>query len=279
MTIGLGFKRLLGTMVAFGFPDRDIENDLSIARKLGASVLEIFPNWRDYPNPAALRDRLADTGFGVHSAHGCWGGQSIRADRVDLSQTDPGGHAASIEDVRRCIDWLNEAGGRCLIVHPGGLSDATQFELRRGALANALGTLADHAGGSGVIVCVENMPPGVFPGTRMADLFALLRELGRQELALALDTGHAHIAADVATETIAAGTQLRTTHVHDNNGKQDTHLPPGRGSIDWEAWSQALDRIDYAGPIMLECIRHFHAAPESLDERLARILDRLTGRS
>jgi sugar phosphate isomerase/epimerase len=266
-------------MVAFGFADRDIENDLNIARTLGATFLEIFPDWRSDPDARALRARLADTGFAVHSAHGCWGGQAIRADRVDLGQPDPATHAASVDDLRRCIDWLAEARGNCLVVHPGGLSDVEQFAARRSALADGLIALAEHAQGTGVSVCVENMPPGVYPGSRMAELFALVRELERPELALALDTGHAHIAADAASETIAAGSLLRTTHVHDNNGRQDTHLPPGHGTIDWDAWGQALDRIGYAGPIMLECIRHFRAAPDSLNEGLTRILDALTGRS
>jgi sugar phosphate isomerase/epimerase len=266
-------------MIAYGFPDRDIARDLDIARRLGATVVEIFPDWRSYPDPGVLRVRLADTGFAVHSAHGCWGGQSIRAERVDLGQTEPGAHAASVDDLRRCIDWLQEAGGRCLVVHPGGLSDAAQFDARQAALANGLIALADHARGGDVTVCVENMPPGVFPGSRMADLFTLLTELDRAELAIALDTGHAHIAADVHPETLAAGSQLRTTHVHDNNGKQDAHLPPGHGTIDWEAWGQALDCVGYNGPVMLECIRHFRAFPDSLDQRLEQILARLTRRS
>lgn len=279
MTIGSRIGRPLGTMIAYGFADRDIARDLDIARTLGATVVEIFPDWRSYPDPGVLRSRLADTGFAVHSAHGCWGGQSIRAERVDLGQTEAGAHAASVDDLRRCIDWLQEAGGRCLVVHPGGLSDASQFDARRAALADGLVALADHARGGDVIVCVENMPPGVFPGSRMSDLAALLTEIGRTELALALDTGHAHIAADVASETVAAGSQLRTTHVHDNNGKQDAHLAPGRGTIDWEAWGQALDCVKYNGPVMLECIRHFRAFPDSLDQGLGHILARLTGRS
>ena len=46
-----------------------------------------------------------------------------------------------------------------------------------------------------MIVCVENMPPGVHPGSRMAELAELLRELDHPQLALALDTGHANLTA------------------------------------------------------------------------------------
>ncbi len=117
--------------------------------------------------------------------------------------------------------------------------------------------------GTGLLICVENMPPGVHPGSRMADLAELLRELDHPQLALALDTGHANLGEGVASETWSAGSLLATTHVHDNNGRQDTHLPPGEGTVDWAEWGRALDSIGYAGPIVLECIKHVRENPSS----------------
>jgi sugar phosphate isomerase/epimerase len=268
--------RALGTMVAYGFPDRDLGPDLAIAARLGARVLEIFPDWRSDPDPAALRSRLLGEGFSVHSAHGCWGGQSIRAPRVDLGDPDPTTRRASVDDLRRCVEWLSEAGGTCLVVHPGGLSDSEQAGHRGDALAHSLGELADHARGTGVVLCVENMPPGVHPGSRMADVAAVVARVGRDEVALAVDTGHANIVSSAAAETLDAGDRLRTTHLHDNDGRQDTHLPPGLGTVDWGGWAAALDTIGYRGPVMLECIRHFRKYPETIDDALLTRLGRMT---
>ena len=89
---------------------------------------------------------------------------------------------------------------------------------------------------------------------------------------MALDTGHAHISASAGSETLDAGARLRTTHVHDNDGRQDVHFPPGMGSIDWGGWVTTLDAIDYRGPIVLECIKHLRARPTTLT---ADLLDRL----
>jgi sugar phosphate isomerase/epimerase len=278
MTIATAIPRPLGTMVAYGFAEIDLAADLELARRIGASVLEIFPAWRALPDPGVLRSRVAECGLTLHSAHGCWGGQSIHAYRVDLGQPDSGVHRASVADLKRCVDWLGAAGGTYLVIHPGGLSEAEQAPARRDALARGLLALAEHARGTGIVLCVENMPPGVHPGSRMADLFDLVAALDRPELALALDTGHAHIAATPAAETEAAGRLLRTTHVHDNNGRQDTHLPPGLGTLDWNAWVEALDAIDYRGPILLECIRHLRSHPDSLDDALLDRLGKLTRR-
>ena len=277
MKITTEIRRRLGTMVVYGFPRGDVEVDLAIAGRLGAEVLEILPHWRAFPDPQPLRARVADLGLEIHSAHGCWGGQSIRADRVDLGSADLRTWSASVDDLKRCLDWLGSAGGSCLVVHPGGLSDLDDMAGRRTSLVRALGLLADHARGSGLVLCVENMPPGVFPGSRMAGLSELVAEIDRPEVALALDTGHANISATVAAETIAAGGRLRTTHVHDNDGRQDVHLPPGQGSIDWAGWVAALDAIDYRGPIVLECIKSLRERPEGLNEDLLTRLRRMTG--
>ncbi len=272
MTIQAEIPRTLGTMIVHGFPRGDVAIDLAIANRLGAEVLEILPHWPAYPDPEALRSRVADSGLAIHSAHGCWGGQSIKAPRVDLGSLDAATCAASLDDLSRCVDWLAAAGGSCLVVHPGGLSDADDSPRRLDALTRSLVALADHARGTGVTLCVENMPPGVHPGSRMAELFALVEAIGRPEVALALDTGHAHIAEGVEAATLAAGPLLSTTHVHDNNGRSDSHLPPGLGSIDWEGWVSGLDRIGYRGPIVLECIKHLRSRPDGLDDAL---IDRL----
>ncbi|WP_240911441.1 sugar phosphate isomerase/epimerase family protein [Paludisphaera soli] len=248
-------ERVLGTMVVYGYPKAPFDAELDLAAWIGAKVLEILPLWKALPDPALLGRWTGDRGLAVHSAHGCWGGQSIRADRVDLGSLSPAVHEASVDDLKLCVDWLAAAGGRVLVVHPGGLSDEADREARRDALARGLSSLADHARGTPVVVAVENMPPGVHPGSRMADLAALVRELGRPELGLTLDVAHAHLSADAATETLAAGALLTTTHVHDNDGRLDSHLPPGRGTIDWSSWIEALDAIEYGGPIVLECIR------------------------
>jgi sugar phosphate isomerase/epimerase len=263
-------------MVAYGFEKIPVAAELALARRLGAQVLEILPDWKIMPAARRLRAQVADGGLTIHSAHGCWGGQTIGASRVDLGHTDLAVRRPSVADLKQCIDWLAEAGGTCLVVHPGGLSEPVETAARTGALAESLIALADHARGTGVVLCVENMPPGVHPGSRMAPLFDLVAALDRPELALAVDTGHAHITIDAASETRAAGRLLRTTHVHDNNGRQDAHLPPGLGTLDWTAWIEALDAIDYRGPIVLECIRHLRNEPASLNGELLVRLNALT---
>jgi sugar phosphate isomerase/epimerase len=260
--------RPLGTMVIYGFPERSLAEELDLALSIGAKTLEILPDWNRYPDPNGVREQAAERGLTIHSAHGCWGGRTIRATRVDLGSPEISVRRESVDDLKLCVDWLSIASGKCLVVHPGGLSIPSDFTIRRDALAQGLIALAEHAKGTGVTICVENMPPGVHPGSRMADIRELLDELKQTGLALALDTGHANIASTASDETRAAGSLLGTTHVHDNDGRKDSHEPPGYGTVDWVAWGAALDFVGYDGPIMLECIRHLREHPGSFSPKV-----------
>jgi sugar phosphate isomerase/epimerase len=252
-------------MVTCGFPRIELKDDLELARRIGAEVVEILPDWRNLPDGANVGRTCRGAGLAVHSVHGCWGGQSIRASRVDLGSTDPAVRAESVDDIRRCIEWSRKVGARVLVVHPGGLSQPVDQEERQAALADSLRALAGDATSASIQLCVENMPPGVHPGCRMLDLHLLLDNLAEPSLALALDTGHGHLNGDLRAETRAAGNRLATTHVHDNNGRRDSHEPPGQGSIDWRAWAASLDEIQYDGPVVLECVRALRQEPSLFD--------------
>ncbi len=43
-----------------------------------------------------------------------------------------------------------------------------------------------------------------------------------------------------------------TTHISDNHGHSDDHLPPGEGCIDWQVFAAAFPWQNYKGYFMLE---------------------------
>jgi sugar phosphate isomerase/epimerase len=48
------------------------------------------------------------------------------------------------------------------------------------------------------------------------------------------------------------GERLIATHVHDNNGKGDQHLPPLMGNINWSDFVSSLNDVHYSTPIIVE---------------------------
>ncbi len=262
----------LGIMIVCGYEQHALPAQLDVVRRLGATHVELYPRWTGRPDARDVARTVGDFGIAVWSAHGPWGSETWQPGRVDLAATDAAARRASVDDVRRAIAWLADAAGTRLVVHPGVLSDESQLAARRAALVESLSELAPVAAGHGVHLCVENLPPTCWPGSRMSDLVAIVSELAATHVGLCLDTGHANIVADAASFARTAGPWLRTTHVHDNDGTRDEHRLPGQGSVRWADLSVALAEIDYCGVIMIECPRYLRQRPDEVNDQLRQRL-------
>ena len=67
-----------------------------------------------------------------------------------------------------------------------------------------------------------------------------------------------------AIETVSE--HLIATHVHDNRGRNDDHLLPFDGTIDWAGALTAIQKVGYDGPLILEI-----AAQGSTKETLKKL--------
>jgi len=107
---------------------------------------------------------------------------------------------------------------------------------------------------TGVTVGIENMFP-VHVGSKPL-MFHANQDL--DQLAgfphLVLDTSHAAVARhDLVEVRRLFGERLRHVHLSDNAGKGwDSHLPPGEGVLDLDAFLLDLARSDFAGVVSLE---------------------------
>jgi sugar phosphate isomerase/epimerase len=123
------------------------------------------------------------------------------------------------------------------------------------------------------------MPFTEFPISTVEDDLEMLGRIGRDNLRICLDTGHAAIfkGKDVASAVRMIGDKLKAVHIHDNMGKEDEHLIPGDGIIDWNAFADALREIGYTGVISLETSpKHKNHPKEKWEERelaLKKIVD------
>ncbi len=90
-------------------------------------------------------------------------------------------------------------------------------------------------------VALENvwdLQPGV--------MLRLLRQYQLSTFGACLDTGHAHIFSELSLEhwIEELGGYLSHIHIHDNNGLEDEHLPPGQGNIDFSGLRRIKGRSD-----------------------------------
>jgi sugar phosphate isomerase/epimerase len=88
-------------------------------------------------------------------------------------------------------------------------------------------------------------PPPQHPTPRV-------QRLSPSPLGLVFDSGHAALGGDPVSVAQAMLPHLIHTHLHDNNGRRDEHLPPGDGCIDWPALLRCLTAGNYSGPLLIE---------------------------
>jgi sugar phosphate isomerase/epimerase len=78
------------------------------------------------------------------------------------------------------------------------------------------------------------------------------RDLEAAHIGICMDFGHAHLISDVGDAVETAAEHLITTHVHDNRGREDEHLVPYAGSINWNAALVTMQKIGYEGTFLME---------------------------
>jgi sugar phosphate isomerase/epimerase len=202
----------------------------------------------------------------------------------DLSATREGGTPLSITEVervrrieamdelKRVIDVAEDLPFSRLILHMGGSREAADPR-KRDAAFSSLEHLVLHAHHRGVVIAVENTT------SEMGDpayLRAFVDETRLTGLRFNFDIGHAHLADGPEPERIEkAFAPLRelavSTHIHDNHGDKDEHLPPYDGSIDWESAVKILKTAaepDLALTLELK-EKSGHDAPSTADQLAA----------
>ena len=86
-----------------------------------------------------------------------------------------------------------------------------------------------------------------------ASLVAILEsEIEGIRPGICLDFGHAHLVGDVADAIETVAEHVIATHVHDNHGREDEHLVPYLGSIDWDLALVTMQKIGYEGTYLME---------------------------
>ena len=120
----------------------------------------------------------------------------------------------------------------------------------RGSLLRSLEELTPVAARHGVQLAVEVIPNELSTPSALVDV--LESDIDTTVLGICMDVGHARIMGDVVEAIETCSGHVITTHLHDNRGRSDDHLVPGKGVIDWEATTLALQKVGYDGVWMFE---------------------------
>ena len=126
-----------------------------------------------------------------------------------------------------------------------------------------------------VTVCLENMPFRNFSLSKPEKILKLVETINDKHFKVCLDTGHTALFPELSlSETVhKLGDFIKTIHVHDNNGIEDSHIFPTRGIIDWSDFVKALAEIKFDGTFSLETTPSASFDNKTFDEESKKLCE------
>jgi sugar phosphate isomerase/epimerase len=224
----------------------------------GFEAVEVFAtrshfDYHDADAIAQLADWLHDTGLALHGIHAPIVESMGPGDQWGAGFSNAVGEAArrqaAVRETDLALNIARRIPADVLVVHLGTPTSQGRENSRAAALRSA-DEICRLAEPIGIRVALEVIPN---PLSDPASLAAMIeRDLDFPGAGICFDFGHAFLLGDVpdAIETVAE--HLIATHVHDNRGKQDEHLAPFDGRINWDAALMAMQKVGYDGPYLLE---------------------------
>jgi len=222
---------------SFQFPDNAAHAQIiQTCRSAGFSFLEAKPSFVE-----------AKTESELEKIRGQYEKANLRLDSFHLPFGSDDDVAAFYETARkkaqeRMLYYFAKSaslGSRVVIMHPTTSNcPVTEEGMDRFlfSLDKTLKVLLRCAEKLGLIIALENMPPGRFGSApEHFELFAA--KFSNANLGFCLDTGHAQMYGGQTGPRDffdAMSDRLVAFHLQDNAGDKDSHLAPGYGRVDWK---------------------------------------------
>jgi sugar phosphate isomerase/epimerase len=225
----------------------------------GIPLVEIFCarqhfDYHDRAQIAELGHWFHDSELKLHSVHSplytddVWGRSGPDA-VINITEQVKIKRLHMVDEIKRALELAEVVPFRYLIQHLGVSGE--EFDPRKlDAAFSSLEEIHIFARQRGVEVLLENTPNALASAERLL----MFLETTHMDLNLCFDTGHANMKEGVDAAFRMMQPRLRSTHVHDNNGVDDSHLFPlasAGGTIDWRAAMNALRSVPDC-PLLLE---------------------------
>jgi sugar phosphate isomerase/epimerase len=235
-------------------------SSLEKIQHIGISTVEIFCARQhfDYTNPAQVMELshwFKDSEMELHSLHSpiftddVWG-RSGPNSVITITESVKSKRILMVDEIKRAIEVAEYVPFKYLIQHMG-VGDEDCNERKMDAAFSSLDELSVFARQRGVEILLENIPNGLSSAERLVEFL----DATHLHLGFCFDVGHAHMNEGVETAFDIMKERIRSTHLHDNDGKEDTHIWPllgEGGTIDWRRAMQLLRSRPDQYPLLLE---------------------------
>lgn len=193
-----------------------------------------------------LKRDLRLAGMCVNSVHAPFGRG------IDISSLDDKVQEQGVASIIKVIEFTQAVDAALMVVHAGEgkvTADRSKRSDRAAGVIRELAVLAEEAE---VVLAVENQPPGYTCG-EAEETLKIVEAARSASVGVCFDTGHANLTGRFEEEARRLLPRTVTVHIHDNDGSEDQHLFPGRGTIDWALLADMFREHCLDAPLMAEC--------------------------
>jgi sugar phosphate isomerase/epimerase len=223
----------------------------------GIPLIEIFCSRKhlDYRDNAQISDLAAwfrDSELKVSSLHSPLysdesGGRSGPQSRLNITETVKSKRITTVDEIKRALDLVDRFPFRYFVQHIG--SNGEEYDERKlDAAFTSLEEIVLFAKQRGVEVLLENLTNRLACAERLPHF----NEITHLNLNFCFDSGHAHLTEGIDNAFDMMKKRIRSTHIHDNDGKEDLHLYPKAGTIPWRRLMTKLRTLPADCPLVLE---------------------------
>jgi sugar phosphate isomerase/epimerase len=169
---------------------------------------------------------------------------------LDITEPSKARRIEVVDEIKRALEVGETIPCRYAVQHVGVARQEWDERRFEGAFS-AIEEISLFAKQRGMKVLLENIPNAYSSAERLLQFL----ELTHLDFDFCFDTGHAHMMEGLETAFERMKPRIRSTHVHDNDGKNDLHLfplVPAGGTVDWNRAMDLLRGCPGQYPLLLE---------------------------
>lgn len=235
----------LGVSCDFRTPEKRID----LLATSHVKQLEISFNYlidKDKNELIAFRNQLEERGISIWSIHSPFG------KGVEISELDERLRYKSVAMQKQLLETAVLVGAKVIVLHPSNFVNENEAVLVKAQLLKSLSELVPLAEKMGITYGLENLLPGCIL-TAPNELVAVIEQFNSDALKITFDTGHALCCGNFEESFKTFKPHIAHFHIHDNDAKNDLHLQPGKGDLNWDLFSEIFSSMDFRNPVILEC--------------------------
>lgn len=237
------------SFMTFSCPQLTLDEVLALAKRIGYDGVEprLVSGHKhnievdiDAAARREIKSKFADSGITA-----CCVATSCR-------YADPANTRQMVDETLRCIDLAADVGSPRIRVFGGQIGKGIEREDAIKIVADALRSMADHAGNRGVTVCMETHDDWCDP----KNVAAVMKQVDHPAIAVNWDIMHPVRTgfATIDESFQALKPWIRHLHIHDASKETGDLMPIGEGFIDHRRAIELLPEINYDGHLSGEWI-------------------------